>query len=90
MTKRKRQSRAKNKIEGPLQGTLIKLDTEPLNEPAAAVHRSNSFAVTRSTLFTAEFEAVIEIIAKERVYRAMLASFGRRLLTWPPTTPIEP
>jgi hypothetical protein len=39
--------------------------------------------VTRSTLFTAELEAVIEIIARERVYRAMLDRLGQRLLAAP-------
>ena len=35
------------------------------------------------TLFTTELEEVIEIIARERVYRAMLAGLGRRLLMAP-------
>jgi hypothetical protein len=86
MTRRKR---SKNKIEGPLQGTLIKLDTEPLRGSAAAMDRT-AFAVTRSTLFTAEFEQVIEIIARDRVYRAMLASLKGRLLSWPPAALLEP
>jgi len=36
-------------------------------------------------MFSAELEEVIEIIARERVYRAMLARLGRRLLLAPAT-----
>jgi hypothetical protein len=87
MAKRKR--RAKNKIEGSPEGSLIKADVDPLSEPPAVVFRSNTVAVVRSSLFTAEFEAVIELIARERVYRAMLAGLGRRLLMGP-SQPQEP
>jgi len=85
MAKSKRTRRAKNKIAGSLEGALIKVD--PVPEPTAAVFRSAPAAVSRSTLFSAEFEEVIEIIATERVYRAMLASFRRRLLMAP--LPVE-
>ena len=46
--------------------------------------------ISKSTLFTAEFEAVIELIARERVMRAMRAGLGRRLLLGSPYEPDEP
>ncbi len=55
-----------------------------------AHHRTTALKITKSTLFSAEFEAVIELIARERVYRAMLAGHGRRLLMGPPAAPPEP
>ena len=84
MTKRKRNGRstpklgAKNKLEGSASGELIKLEPPAENVPAL-VQASKFTAIRRSTLFSAEFEAVIEIIARDRVYRAMLARFARRL-----------
>jgi hypothetical protein len=83
MAKSKRTPRAKNKIEGASAGDLIKVDADPFVEVPRSEQRVRSVVVARSTLFTAEFEAVIEIIATERVYRAMLAGLGRRLLTGP-------
>jgi hypothetical protein len=83
MAKSKRTPRAKNKIEGGAAGELIKVDVDPYVEVPRDEQRVRAVAVTRSTLFTAEFEAVIEIIATERVYRAMLAGLGRRMLTGP-------
>jgi hypothetical protein len=71
--------RAKNKIEGSVDGTLIKVEPNPLPDAPAEVHRTRAVVVARSTIFTTELEEVIEIIAKERVYRAMLDSLGRRL-----------
>ncbi len=82
MAKSKRTRRARNKIQGAAQGALIKADA--FVESAIAVHRSNAANVAGTTLFTAELEEVIEIIAKDRVYRAMLARLGRRLLLPPP------
>ncbi len=35
--------------------------------------------VVKTPFLSAELEEVIEIIARERVYRAMMARFGRRL-----------
>ena len=90
MAKSKRKPRAKNKIEGSYEGGLIKAASDPFPEAPAQVYRSHSVTVVRSTLFTAEFEAVIEIIAIDRVYRAMLAGFGRRLLIAPLHIPKEP
>jgi hypothetical protein len=85
MTKRKRSSRATNKIAGSLEGTLIKVDADPYTAPPAAVDRAYTVVVARSTnLLSAELEAIIEIIAKDRVYRTMLAGLGRRLLMGPP------
>jgi hypothetical protein len=49
-------------------------------DPVQTVHPSR---VARHTIFTPEFEKVIEIIAIERVRLAMLARFGRRLLLPP-------
>jgi hypothetical protein len=89
MAKRNRGSRAKNKIQGSLEGALIKADADTFAEaPAGDIHRSRRVAITRSTLFTAEFEAIIELIAKDRVYRAMLAAFKRRALLAAPHTPL--
>lgn len=81
MAKFKRTRRAKNKVAGSIEGALIKVD--PVPDPTAAVYRSSPVAVSRSTVLNAELEEVIEIIATERVYRAMLASFRRRLLMAP-------
>jgi hypothetical protein len=79
MAKSKRTRRARNKIEGFSKRALIKAD--PSGESAATVHRSNAVRVAKTTtIFTAELEEVIELIAKDRVYRAML---GRRLLISP-------
>ena len=83
MAKSKWNRRAKNKIEGPSQGALIKAD--PDSEPAIVIHRTDVVRVARTTLLSAELEEVIEIIARERVYRAMLAGMGRRLLGGPKT-----
>ncbi len=90
MAKRKRNPRAQNKIEGTFEGGLIPVEPEPFPDTPAQVYRTQSRAITRSTLFTAEFEAVIEIIAIDRVYRAMRERFGRHLLTGPPEPPDEP
>jgi hypothetical protein len=92
MTKPKRNRRAKNKIggsaqkkaEGSPEGALVKAD--PVLESDIAVQRFNAAALPRVTIFTAEFEQVIEIIARERVYRAMLDRLARRLLMAPPNT----
>ena len=90
MAKSKRNRTAKNKIAASLDGALIKADSNPLTDPPAAVDRSHVVTIVRSRLFTAEFEAVIEIIARDRVYRAMLDRLGRRLITGPFPTPNEP
>ena len=81
MAKSKRTRRATNKIAGSSEGALVKADA--FVEPAIAVHRSNAVRVAGATLLSAELEEVIEIIAKDRVYRAMLARRGRRLLLSP-------
>jgi len=83
--KRKRTSREKNKVQGSLEGSLIKAEPEHYSDAPGMVLRSTSIAAHRSTLFTAELEKVIDIIARERVYRAMLAGLGRRLLMAPST-----
>jgi hypothetical protein len=84
--KRKRKTRAKNKIQSPLEGALIKVEPEHYSDAPRGELRVTPIAALRSTLFTAELEAVIDIIARERVYRAMLAGWGRRLLM-PPMDP---
>jgi hypothetical protein len=84
MAKSKRTRIARNKIADSLQGALITAD--PFVGSAIAVHRSNSATIARTNLLSAELEEVIEIIARERVYRAMLARLGRRLLLAPTTT----
>lgn len=84
MTKRKRNGDrpnklgAKNKLDGSTSGELIKIDP-PTGDVPALIQVSKAAAIRRSTLFSAEFEAVIEIIARDRVYRAMLSRFARRL-----------
>lgn len=78
MAKSKR--KAQNKIAGA-GGDLVKVD--PRYESEAGIHRASPIAVVKSTLFNAELEQVIDIIARERVYRAMLARMGRRMLTAP-------
>ena len=78
MAKSKRTRRASNKIDGSLQGALVTADPffESSDQPSAVW-------ISRTTIFNAELEEVIEIIARERVYRAMLDRLGRRLLNSP-------
>ncbi len=90
MAKRKRKLGAKNKLSDSIDGTLIKVEPDSLPPAPAHVDRSRVVKLTRSTLFTAEFEAVIEIIAVDRVYRAMLDRLGRRFLTGPAPAPGDP
>ncbi len=90
MAKSKRTPRAKNKIAGAQDGDLIKIDEDHLGAFVEAPQSEQRVrVVARSTLFTAELEAVIEIIATERVYRAMLNGLKRRLLTATPPLLIE-
>ena len=86
--KRKRKIRAKNKIQDSPEGAVIKAEPVYHSEAPGIVLRSKSIAAVRSTLFNAELEQLIDMIARERVYRAMLAGLGRRLLM-PPTTHIS-
>lgn len=88
MAKSKRTPRAKNKIAGA-PGELIKVEPDRFVEVPQAEQRVRAVVVARSTLFTAELEAVIEIIATERVYRAMLDGLKRRLLTATPPLLLE-
>jgi hypothetical protein len=82
--KRKRSSRAKNKVQGSVEGSLIKREPERNSDAPRVELRLASIVVPRSTLFTAELEELIDMIARERVYRAMLAAgLGRRLLMAP-------
>lgn len=92
MAKSKRTPRAKNKVAGAQEGEVVKIDEDHLGafvEAPRAEQRARAVVVARSTLFTAEFEAVIEIIARERVYREMLDRLGRRLVPGPPPLRIE-
>jgi hypothetical protein len=82
--KRERKSRAKNKIQGSAENSLIKVGAGRYSDAPGVHLRSKSIIVARSSLFTAELEEVIDIIARDRVYRAMLAGLGRRLLMAPP------
>jgi hypothetical protein len=84
MAKAKRNRSAHNKIAGSLEGGLVQ--AEPTTEPAIVAPQPGAVIVARPTLFTAEFEKVIEIIARDRVYREMLARFGSRLLMSPHAT----
>ena len=77
MAKSKRKPRAKNKIDG-FAGELIKVDPEPFPGEAAEVRRTQEVKVTRNSYFTADFEALIEMIALDRVYRAMRDRWWRR------------
>jgi hypothetical protein len=90
MAKRKQKRRAKNKLQGSPEGTLIRADEEKLPQAPAQVYRAHERTMVRSTLFSADFEAVIEIIAIDRVYRAMLAGLGRRFLMAPQQPLLEP
>ena len=81
MAKSKRARRATNKVDSSSQGALIKVDAN--SAPAIVIHRSDVVKVAKTTRLSAELEEVIEIIAKDRVYRAMLARLGRRLLSAP-------
>lgn len=83
MARRKRTPRAKNKITGSTDGALVPLTPDPFPDAPAQVQRVKVVTVARSTLFTAELEAVIEIIARERVRQAMMDRLGRRLLSGP-------
>ena len=65
---------------------MIKKEPERFSDVPRVELRSTSIAVRRSTLFSAELEELIDMIARERVYRAMLAAgMGRRLLMAPAT-----
>lgn len=81
MAKPKQTRRAKNKIGGATPGTPIKADS--FAEAATPVHRAYAVSVPRSTLFTAELEEIIDIIARDRVYRELRARLERRLLNRP-------
>jgi hypothetical protein len=78
-------SRARNKLTSAPAGPLIvKSAAGHYSAASGADLRSTPIAALRSTLFTTELEEVIEIIARERVYRAMLDRLGRRLRLGPP------
>ncbi len=72
MARQKRNPRKKNKLDNPLEGELIQAHVDPLPEVPAQVARDRSVTVTRPTVFTAEFEKLVELIARDRVYRMML------------------
>jgi hypothetical protein len=88
MAKHKR--KRKNKLPGSPEGAMIRAEEDKLPQAPAQVFRAHSTNMVRSTLFSADFEAVIEIIAIDRVYRAMLAGLGRRFLTGPQQPLLEP
>ncbi len=90
MARSKRKLPAKNKIDGSFEGELIKAEPEPFPDAPAQFDRTLVRKITRSSFFNAEFEALIELIAIDRVYRAMLERRGRRLLTVTIAPPIDP
>lgn len=83
MAKSKRTPRAKHKVGEAYPGELIKVDADPSRDAPRVELRVRSVAFAKATL-SAELEAVIEIIARERVYRAMLDGLRGRLLSAPP------
>jgi hypothetical protein len=83
MAKSKRKRRAANKLASPQDGGLIKLDAELVPDVPAILIRDRTVVRVRSTLFNAELEWAIEIIAIERVRLAMLATRRLRLLAAP-------
>ena len=87
MAKSKRTRRAKNKIAGSAEGALINArpTTDPAFEAAISVGTPSRVWIVKDSLFTADLEEAIDIIARDRVYRAMLARLGYRRLN-PPTT----
>lgn len=88
--RRKRKKVAKNKLHDSLEGSLIKVDPEPhFGDVPQVVLRSKAVVVARNSLFNEELERAIEIIARERVYRAFLAGLGRRLLPGPTTSAVD-
>jgi len=94
MAKSKRRPRAKHKIDPELSGGLVPFPVEPVKpdvfvEVPQGQQLIRRTALTRSTLFTAELEAVIDLIARDRVYRAMRA-LQPRYLPAPEPKRIEP
>ncbi|REK15720.1 MAG: hypothetical protein DWQ37_07830 [Planctomycetota bacterium] len=79
MAKSKRNRRATHKVESPEQRDLIRVPDDPFPESSAHVEGTHTLRVTRPTIFTAEFEALIELIAIDRVYRAMMERRSRYL-----------
>lgn len=83
MAKRRRNRRAKNKLENASTRDLIPVDPPP-QPNTQLVQVTRTVRVARAGYFNAELEEAIEIIARDRVYRMMLAR-ARRLLA-PPTS----
>ena len=83
MIRRKRNSRAKNKIQAAPETSFAKVGPAQVSSAPEVFVRARASAVARHTLFNAELEEAIDIIARERVYRAMLARLKWRLLTPP-------
>jgi hypothetical protein len=77
----KRTRRARNTIAGSIEGELV--TSGPPVDPTVPVHQTSELRVARPTLFSAEFEKVIEIIARDRVLRMMQARRGRLLMAPP-------
>ncbi len=66
-----------------LEDAATKAEPAHYSEAPAADLRSTAVVVRRSSLFNAELEWAIDIIARERVYRAMLARLRLSLLAPP-------
>jgi len=81
MAKARRNRRAKNKLENASTRDLIPVDP-PSAPNTQLVHVTHAVRVARAGYFNAELEEAIEIIARDRVYRMMLAR-ARRLLAPP-------
>jgi len=81
MAKARRNRRAKNKLENASTRDLIPVDPPPPPN-TQLVQVTRAVRVARAGYFNAELEEAIEIIARDRVYRMMLAR-ARRLLAPP-------
>lgn len=78
MAKSKQNRRAKNRIDGSAEGAMIKVDSG--SESAIAIYRSSGVQTARASMFSAELEYAIDVIARERVFGDMLARRTRTSL----------
>lgn len=60
-----------------MQRALVTADS--YRDSSQSAEEAKAVWVVKTPFLSAELEEVIEIIARERVYRAMMARFGRRL-----------
>jgi hypothetical protein len=83
MAKSKQPRRARNKIDGAAPRALVKADSFAEAGAKVDLQQQQAVRIVRSSLFTAELEEIIDIVARERVRREMLARLERRLLIRP-------